>query len=190
MKKILIAIALLGIISCKKSTSNSIKDLPETKPITIHKVGEKFGGGIIIRLNSEIGEHGTIVSLEDQSTNGCQWAVLSKTGKPDVVSAAGALVNTNKILAFYGSSANIAAKIARDYRGGGFTDWCLPLNVDLEAIYNNRSLIGTYSSQYWSSQEASHLNPSSLPYFFNMNTGTRFTGSTGALINVRAVREF
>lgn len=191
MKKILINILVIFLlISCKKSDSSTNEPLPETKPVVLHKVGDSFGGGIIIRVNDETGAHGTIVSLEDQTSGGCQWAVISKSGKPDVVSAAGAFVNTNKILAFYGSSANIAAKIARDYKGGGFTDWSLPMNVDLQAMYKNKALLGNHTNQYWSCQEGANLNPSSSPYFFSMSLGSSFTGSGGAVINVRAVREY
>jgi hypothetical protein len=150
--------------------------------VVLHKVGDSFGGGIIIRVTNETGEHGTIVSLQDQTTTGCQWALLSKSGKPDVVSSSGALINTNKILAFYESSVNIAAKIARDYKGGGFTDWSLPMNIDLEAMYKNRQLLGSYSSQYWSCQEGANLQPSSSPYFYSM--------LLGSVTNVRAVREY
>ncbi|GGI23639.1 hypothetical protein [Pedobacter mendelii] len=190
MKKILFALALIGIISCKKSNSNSNGTQPEPKPIVLHKVGDSFGGGIIIRVISETGEHGTIVSPQDQTTSGCQWAVVGKSGKPDVVGANGALINTNKILAFYGNNANIAAKIAKDYKGGGYSDWCLPMNVDLQAMYKNRNLLGSYTSQYWSCQEGADLNPSSSPYFYSMIYGNSLTGSGGAVINVRAVREY
>lgn len=191
MKNILTALGLTVIVltSCKK-TDITNESLPEPTPKVLHKVGDSFGGGIIIRVTDETGAHGTIVSLEDQTTGGCQWSVVGKTGKPDVVSANGALVNTNKILTFYGSSANIAAKIARDYKGGGYSDWCLPLNVDLQAIYNNRGLIGAYSSQYWSCQEGANLSPSSSPYFISMVYGTLLNTTSGAVINVRAVREY
>jgi len=48
-----------------------------------------------------------------------------------------------------------AVTVARNYRGGGFTNWHLPDNQELQLIYRNllNNLGGSYSGWLWSSEE-------------------------------------
>ena len=186
MKKLFIAVTIFSLISCKKSgdTSNPTN---EENLTPVHKVGENFGGGIIIRVDDESGLHGTIVAKEDQST-GCYWSG-SKAGKPGVETPVSALINTNKINDYY-SGQGVAAKLARDYRGGGFSDWALPTQFELTAIYKNRALLGSYHSQYWSCQEAHSLISSPRPWYISMYTGEFYYENNNGVTGVRAVRNY
>lgn len=186
MKKIFVALAIISLLSCKKF-DNTSKPTIEEKPVPVHKVGENFGGGIIIRVDDESGLHGTIVAKEDQST-GCYWTG-SKAGKPEVETPVSALINTNKINDFYGGQ-KTAAKIARDYKGGGFSDWALPTQFELTAIYNNRKLLGSYHSQYWSCQEAYSLISSPRPWYISMYTGQFYYENNNGVTGVRTVRSY
>lgn len=187
MKKLFIAILITSVFACKKSGDSS-NPITEEKPVPVHKVGENFGGGIIIRVDDESGLHGTIVAKEDQS-RGCYWSFGGKAGKPEVETPVSALINTNKINDFYGGQ-NTAAKIARDYRGGGFTDWALPTQFELTAIYKNRALLGSYHSQYWSCQEAHSLIASPRPWYISMYTGDFYYENNNGVTGVRAVRSY
>ena len=47
-----------------------------------------------------------------------------------------------------------AAGVARAYAGGGHTDWYLPGEDELNAVYIHRGAIGgAWSADYWSSSE-------------------------------------
>lgn len=64
--------------------------------------------------------------------------------------------NTDKILAKYPAAAfpNSAAAVARAYRGGGYDDWFLPSQSELNQLYLNRSAVGGFVIYYyWSSTE-------------------------------------
>lgn len=50
------------------------------------------------------------------------------------------LSNTNLIVAAYGAG-TYAAKLCRDYNGGGFTDWFMPSLGELGALFQNRSVL-------------------------------------------------
>ena len=54
-----------------------------------------------------------------------------------------------------------AVKTAKNYRGGGFTDWQLPSRGELDLIYQNlcrMKLGGFFQDGYWSSQEYDSYN--------------------------------
>jgi hypothetical protein len=67
--------------------------------------------------------------------------------------------NTESIYNYYTNylslQGNYAAKLSKDYNGGGFTDWCLPSYNDLIQLLLNKNLIGGFldNTIYWSSSE-------------------------------------
>ena len=63
------------------------------------------------------------------------------------------LANSNAIIAQDGHTAS-AAKLCRDYRGGGKSDWFLPSQDELNQLYINQVAIGGFFANiYWSSSE-------------------------------------
>ena len=53
-----------------------------------------------------------------------------------------------------GNTGSYAAKLCRDYRGGGFSDWYLPAKDELNLLYAQKSLVGGFVNEiYWSSSE-------------------------------------
>ena len=108
-------------------------------------VGGAFQGGILgyvfIPGDSRYVEgelHGLIVANQNQSTR-IPWA-NGGSETPITVSAIGSgLTNTNAIVSLAGTAPNYAAKISRDYNGGGFTDWFLPSREELSKLFYNYS---------------------------------------------------
>jgi hypothetical protein len=98
-----------------------------------HYIGEFYGGGIIFWLSPD-GQHGLILSLDD---------VISSTTWSNVTTNAAnsndmydGLANSNVIVA-QASHTTSAAKYCLDYVSGGFDDWFLPANVQLNLVYQS-----------------------------------------------------
>ena len=122
-------------------------------------IGMCYQGGIIAYIDST-GQHGLIVATADQS-EGIQWYNGSYivTGATGTAIGTG-LTNTNAIIAAQGSG-SYAASIARDYNGGGYTDWFLPSKDELNQLYENKNAIGGFGDDYyifWSSTEYGSAN--------------------------------
>jgi hypothetical protein len=63
------------------------------------------------------------------------------------------LANSNAIIAQSGHTAS-AAKLCRDYTGGGKTDWFLPSKDELNQLYLQQAVVGGFrQTYYWSSSE-------------------------------------
>jgi len=147
-------------------------------------IGQSYQGGIIAYIDST-GQHGLIVATADQS-EGIQWYNGSYlvTGATGTAIGTG-LTNTNTIIAAQGSG-SYAASIARDYNGGGYTDWYLPSKDELNQLYVNRAVIGGLTEYaYWSSTE--HDNNNGWLQGFDYG---QFYDNKNTTSPVRAVRAF
>jgi hypothetical protein len=96
------------------------------------------------------GIHGLIVAADDLSGTWGSFAVQTFA-----VSMTDGVENTTKIISAYGSSSSSAAKLARDYRGGGFSDWFLPAFDQLAKLYALQQVAGVTLryAPYWTSTE-------------------------------------
>ncbi len=71
---------------------------------------------------------------------------------------------------------------------GGYTDWYLPSKDELNQLYINRALIGSFSNgNYWSSSEVSSSQAWSQNFSGGAQSGTTTKNNT---YRVRAVRKF
>jgi hypothetical protein len=82
-----------------------------------------------------------------------------------------------------------AINAAKNYKGGGFTDWRLPSKGELDMIYKNlrkKNLAGLGDDWYWSSSQGNN-NDAWVERFSDGNQGNDGKYGTGS---VRAVRAF
>jgi hypothetical protein len=170
------------------SRANVVSDSDSTVP-TAFSIGQAYQGGLIAFID-KTGLHGLIAATEDQS-NVAKWFNGSNT----VIGATGTaigtgLANTDAIIAKQATNygVNYAAKICRDYRGGGYTDWYLPSKDELYQLFINKSVLGGFDTYfYWSSTEGNNY------YALNQsfNNGLQYYNDTRYnKFNVRAVRAF
>ena len=154
-------------------------------------IGMSYQGGIIAYVDNS-GRHGLIAAPTDQAYYpaslapwGCSGTTVGATG----TAIGTGMSNTTKILAGC-ATAGIAARVARNYTGGGYTDWYLPSIDELGQLYANRIIIGNFdltaSGIYWSSTEYNSTDAWINVFFFytQINYGKTNT------IEVRAVRSF
>ena len=166
-----------------------------TLPLQTHFVGEHFGGGIIVWVDSS-GQHGLI----------CAYANLAGTylfdspgdGNDPAVYATSLFdgdANTTALVGV-GPGAFPAAEAAAAYNGGGFNDWYLPSIFELELLLHNNFVLRQYALYqtgavyFWSSTEQNGTNG----YRATNATGLAPTTTTGSQITssnlVRPVRQF
>lgn len=164
-------------------------------------VGDTYGGGIVFYVlqSGDAGydanvQHGLIAATSNQS-NGVNWALTaSVTGATGTAIGTG-LANTNLVIANQGSAGSYAAKIARDYTGGGYADWYLPSAEELHKMVGVTALnLSTYyhSSTEYNSTNAIYEGLTIGDFYRTPGTGSYPSGTTktGNPLNVRAIRAF
>ncbi|MFT6065624.1 MAG: hypothetical protein ACJAQX_001498 [Polaribacter sp.] len=161
-------------------------------------IGDFRDGGVVFWVDPADNTHGLVCAIEDQS-GGIRWynGSLIKTGATGTAIGTGS-TNTTAIIANQGPVAtSYAAGLARDYDGGGYTDWFLPSKDELNEMYLNKATINSTAAAnsgsnfatavYWSSTEIGS-GGASVQYFgngFQSNSNKKSTVSI-----VRAVRAF
>ena len=164
-------------------------------------LGDVYGGGIVFYVlqSGDAGydanvQHGLIAATANQS-NGVNWAkTASVTGATGTAIGTG-LANTNLIITNQGNTGSYAAKIARDYTGGGYTDWYLPSAEELHKMVGVTALnLSTYyhSSTEYNSTNAIYEGLTIGDFYRTPGTGSYPSGTTktGNPLNVRAIRSF
>jgi len=96
--------------------------------------------------------------------------------------------NTSAILAIDADAP--AAKACAEYNNLGLTDWFLPSEAELKALYDYRSYVGNIAGtqNYWTSTEAVFTDSSAYARNFNANIDS--TNGKSSALNVRAIRAF
>ena len=181
-----------------------------TVPVPV-AYGDVYGGGIVFYIlrQGDLGynpnvQHGLIASFTDQS-NGISWS----NGNDIRIGGTGGsigtgLANTNAIIAAQGNG-SYAAKLARDYRGGGFSDWYLGSeremlkfsgSVDGQWYGGGRCLLCFYLSpvtpftvganEYWTSSEVD----SAQAFRQNVGSPSQYAENKSNTKAVRAIRSF
>lgn len=157
-------------------------------------IGLSHGGGIIYYVDNT-GRHGLIAAINDQGAN-IPWAPESLfTVFTNASSTYDGASNTTNIINTYGNSSVYAAKLCRDYRGGGFTDWYLPAYDEINAMKLYQDAIGGFppsefltNNYHWCSTEYDYFR--AWDHDFNLRYGLIDANEKRAAASVRAIRKF
>jgi len=148
-------------------------------------VGSNYQGGIVAYID-ETGKHGLIAAPSDQST-GSQWY----NGSYIITGATGTAIgtgksNTTRIIQAQGEG-GYAAKLCDDLVLNGYSDWYLPSKDELNILYQNKNLIGGFTTDYYWSSSENDTNDAWYQYFYIGNQNYLYKYCT---YRVRAVRAF
>jgi hypothetical protein len=160
------------------------------------EIGALIGGGVVVAVFNDAGVNKALIaSLTNLAANlqwtiaGFQTTLIGATAQ----SYSDGLSNTNAIIAqtLLPATTAYAAGIARLFAGGGFSDWYLPSNWELNMCYNSAAITAKVTgvtpfltTNYWNSTE-SNASSGGVQVFSSGNI-TSFGKASGQ--NVRAVR--
>ena len=193
---------LISVTDESSTLSRTFDFIGATATITIvnGSIGDSYGGGIIAYILQPedpgyiVGEkHGIIAATEDQST-GSPWVPNSNYTRTGAIgkNILTGRDNTAAIFALHGDgNGSYAAKIARDYRGGDYSDWYLPSQDELTQLFINQNVLGNNFSlaSYWSSSEEIYYG--TFACYRNFQTGgVGCNANKSVWGRVRAVRSF
>lgn len=172
----------LGSLSTSKRNGYSVRCIQDSVGFVI---GQHYGGGIIFYIDGT-GQHGLISAISDQSTGvtwGCDTTLIGGTSTGISTGQANTTTIVNGC-----SQPGIAARICDDLVLNGYSDWFLPSMDELNQIYLQKSVIGSFSNDgdYWSSSEW-HATSS---FGQNFGSGGQYMYYKYDLIYVRAIRAF
>lgn len=165
--------------------------------LAVHSIGESYDGGIVFFVYDN-GRHGLIAATSDQSTS-IKWNAGAYTDTMALANGVGAgLKNTAIIIANqgYGNGISYAARVCNEYyvniSGVYYGDWYLPSQSELSLLYNQRSVVGSFSTgNYWSSWESTDPNhPISSAWALNFSDNTWNWQSKSNSYYVRAIKAF
>ena len=175
-----------------------VQTFTSTATAVIPTIGSSLGGGIVayVYQNGDPGYTSTnipVLIAGNDVLGFTRWHNGSgiSTGATSAALGSG-FANTNTIITSQGASTGgytYAAALARNYTSGGFTDWYLPSQNELNQLYLNRVAIGGFTNAYnyfWASTEVDASN-AKLQNFLSGGAVLDFLKSaTGG--TVRAVR--
>ncbi len=183
------------------TTTNCITEILDLTIETTPVVGDPFQGGVLAYLlqPGDIGydpnvPHGIIAAPNDLSSTtwGCGGTLIS--GADGTAIGTGAL-NTTQILNGC-PSPTIAAGVCQNLVLNGYDDWYLPSRNELTILYNNREVIGGFTTSnvgfgleyYWSSTE--YNNDASFAWVRDFGSGYSGNGGKNGSYRVRPIRQF
>jgi hypothetical protein len=169
------------------AADGSLQWVSLTSSTTTHRIGERFGGGIVFFVYDN-GKHGLIAATSDQASY-VRWGNTNAVNAVrDGINAGKA--NTERIILIQGSAGDYAAQIAANYQGGGFGDWYLPSKYELNLLFQKKAFVGIFPGfGYWSSNESGNSN--AWGQDFQDIWGLQFyTNRTVKHSCVRAIRSF
>lgn len=187
MKKLvqilMIAMIVFSIVGCKKKSEEVTPD--PVVPIDTVVIGDNYAGGIVFYVDAT-GQHGLVAATLDQSA-GVAW----NNGVNINVSGTGFLLgqgqaNTTAIIATQGVG-TYAASICDQLDLNGYTDWYLPSKNELDMLFQQKAIVGGFSSNsYWSSSQSDPADAWKQAF----NTGYKLCYDKFAAFKVRAIRSF
>jgi hypothetical protein len=165
--------------------------------VELHHIGELIGGGIVVGLWKEGSTEKALIASLTNLSSSSEWtlpAFQSTIIGSGAQSFSDGLGNTNAIIAqtTVPAANTYAAGLARLHADGGYNDWYLPSNWELNMCYNSAAIVNKVlstnsfaSGYYWSSTEESNSNA----WSFRVTNGAPSNAfNKGTTFYVRAVR--
>ena len=181
MKKLLYTFLSISIIFTACDKEDEVYSNINNSALAI---GDTHKGGVIFYLNTNGG--GLIASPSDQSAGtvlGCSGTTTQ--GASDTAIGTG-YQNTIDIEAGCTTSGT-AADICANLTLGEYSDWFLPSKDELNQMYINKSVIGSFSNNpYWSST----YSDSSSAWVQGFGNGDQNDANENGTFYVRAIRDF
>ena len=151
-----------------------------------YSIGDAAQGGIVFWVD-DTGEHG-LVSATADNIFASTWSISPNTFinkvRNDGINVG--RINTDAIIAFYGTG-SYAAQACAQYLGGGYGDWHLPSKYELNLLYLQQTAVGGFGGgPYWSSTELDALNA----YAQLFSGGIQTPSGKASFWSVRAIRRF
>jgi hypothetical protein len=162
------------------------------------EIGALIGGGIVVAVFNDNGVNKALVASLTNLSTALPWTITAFQPGPAVplgaTSYSDGFTNTNNIISqtLLPASTSYAAGIARLFAGGGFSDWYLPANWELNMCYDaagivNRILGSTNGFQATTYQSSTERNPSGS-WYLDFFAGSRSSQAKSSNSYVRAVR--
>ena len=160
------------------------------------EIGALIGGGIVVAVFNDNGVNKALIASLTNLSAGTVYslpAFQSTLIGATAQSYSNGLTNTNAIIAQTGAAATTAyaAGLARLFAAGGFSDWYLPSNWELNMCFDSAAIVNKIAGvtpinvgNYWTSTEENATNAR----FQSFSSGSISSASKGAGVNVRAVR--
>jgi hypothetical protein len=173
------------------TTTTALAECPED-----YTIGQAALGGTIayILQSGDPGydsnlQQGLVATVADIST-GAQWGCTGTA----ISGADGTAIGTgnqNTIDIMAGcATAGIAARLCGDLVEGGYSDWYLPSQNELNKLYLNRVAIGGFADVvYWSSTENASA-PTLSAWLQDFSNGVQANTTKSITFYVRAIRSF
>ncbi len=154
-----------------------------------YQIGDTGPAGGKVFYITDGGKHGLEAAPVDQVDQGigAPWGCMgiAISGADGLAVGTGAQ-NTTDIVAGC-NEAGIAAKIADDYSLNSYDDWFLPSKDELNLLFQQRTVVGFFTSNlYWSSSEPDLFDA----WLQNFNNGSQDSYNKDYANSVRAVRAF
>ena len=149
------------------------------------KIGDSGpAGGIVFYVKGSYSDGWRYLEAAPSDQGYAEWGGYRTTVGGTGKAIGSGKSNTEKIVTALGSG-NYAARLCYDL--GGYDDWFLPSQGELNELYKQRNTVGGFASNnYWSSSE----NSSNSAWKQNFNNGSQNDNNKNNDKYVRAVRVF
>ena len=158
----------------------------QTSGPTLYAIGDTGPAGGKVFYVTDGGTQGLEASLADSVSAvwGCGGTDISGTS----TAVGNGAANTDAIIGGCTTETDsTAAEVAKMYELNGFTDWFLPSQDELNLLYSQKDVVGSFaSSLYWSSSESDCLNA----WLQSFVDGNLYGSDKYYTLGVRAVRAF